>query len=433
MFRRVENTMKADPSYPADLKQLGFFINDTGHIRMIDAPNRPHTYCVTNNERVNEVRCEAMHACQRREVEARLSRLGINRIYLPQYTTEKPNEPSIPILAPEPETLKTRKQITVLINDSQQDPGILSYSQLSRDLGINGGSVVNFAKKMIKHSSTHNTDDEATIIFKDNYELEDKSNAPSLLILNTSQLLYSHKHKQAMTLRSWSAMPRKSIAHDMIRIHSSNSLPGHCTPKEHIKTFFDEILYNTTRIAADAEISIIAIENSTEALVSVLAEDFEKYTSRITAIALLHCTIDASQITHPGLRNFLHQLARQWRFNDATSDPLHCTDMPTSQDEHAFDDDDDDGKTDVKWCSGTQVPCPTFAGGNGALGEDVFVDAGVQDAVLAFFEEARNEGALLGEKTSKGHGWKPQVEGPQVAFAGTMVDSELLKAAGLME
>ncbi|XP_014552667.1 hypothetical protein COCVIDRAFT_109654 [Bipolaris victoriae FI3] len=430
MFRRVENTMKADPSFPADLKQLGFFINDTGHIRMIDAPDKAHTYNATNNERVNELRCEAMHACQRREVEARLSRLGINRIYLPQYTLEKPNGPSIPILAPDPETLKTRKQIIVLINDTQQDLGILSYSQLSRDLGINGGSVINFAKQMIKRSCANNTDEQTATIFKDNYELEDKSTAPSLLILNTSQLLYSHKHKQAMTLRSWSAMPRKSIAHDMIRIHSSNSLAGHLTPKDHIKTIFDELLYNPSRIAADAELCIIGIENSTEALLSILAEDFEKYSPRITAIALLHCTLDASQITHAGLRTFLHQRARQWRFNDATTNPLHCTDMPKLHHGHAVGENDE---IEVGRASGTQVPCPTFAGGDGALGEDVFIDAAVQDAVLAFFEEARNRGAVLGEKMSEGRGWKPQVEGPQVAFAGTMVDSELLKAAGLME
>ena len=33
----------------------------------------------------------------------------------------------------------------------------------------------------------------------------------------------------------------------------------------------------------------------------------------------------------------------------------------------------------------------------------------------------------------KGGNWKMQVEGPKVPFAGTMVDSELLKAAGLVE
>lgn len=60
MFRRIEDTMEPDASFPADLKKLGFFVNTTGHIRMINAPEKPFLYHATNNERVNEVRREAM-------------------------------------------------------------------------------------------------------------------------------------------------------------------------------------------------------------------------------------------------------------------------------------------------------------------------------------------------------------------------------------
>jgi hypothetical protein len=42
-------------------------------------------------------------------------------------------------------------------------------------------------------------------------------------------------------------------------------------------------------------------------------------------------------------------------------------------------------------------------------------------------------GLVAGKVAEKRENWKPQVEGPKVPFAGTMVDSELLKAAGLME
>jgi hypothetical protein len=62
MFRRIEDTMMPDPSFPADLKQLGFFVNETGHIRMIDHPDKPYVYQATNNDRFNEVRCEAMRS-----------------------------------------------------------------------------------------------------------------------------------------------------------------------------------------------------------------------------------------------------------------------------------------------------------------------------------------------------------------------------------
>ena len=49
-------------------------------------------------------------------------------------------------------------------------------------------------------------------------------------------------------------------------------------------------------------------------------------------------------------------------------------------------------------------------------------------------EKALASGGLkAGEAMEKRENWKPQKEGPKVAFAGTMVDSELLKAAGLFD
>lgn len=68
MFRRVENSLEPDPSFPADLKTLGFYINKTGGIRMIEAPEKQYVYHSTNNERVNEVRREAMQSESRRHI-----------------------------------------------------------------------------------------------------------------------------------------------------------------------------------------------------------------------------------------------------------------------------------------------------------------------------------------------------------------------------
>jgi hypothetical protein len=186
----------------------------------------------------------------------------------------KPNGPHVPILAPPPEILKTRKRVVVLINDTMQDLGILAYRQLQRELGINGGSVVNFVKEMIKYSATDNTAEKDATIFKDGYVLQDKTTVPALVVLNTSQLLYSHKYDQAMTLRSWSAMPRMSVAHDMVRIHDKeNRVPGHENAKKHIKTVFDQFVYNPDCVAADAEVYVIAIEDGTENILSLLNDN----------------------------------------------------------------------------------------------------------------------------------------------------------------
>jgi hypothetical protein len=180
----------------------------------------------------------------------------------------------VPILAPSPEILKTRKRIIVIVNDAMQDLGILAYWHIQRDLGLNGGSVVNFVKEIIKRSATGDVAKKFDNIFEDCFELEDDNDTPALVVLNTGQLLYSHKYKKAMTMRSWSAMPRKSVAHDMIRIHEvENRVEGHRDAKEHVKSVLDNIVCNPDRVAPDAEVYVIAIEGGTEYILDVLAQD----------------------------------------------------------------------------------------------------------------------------------------------------------------
>jgi hypothetical protein len=180
----------------------------------------------------------------------------------------------VPILAPAPEILKTRKRIIVLINDAIQDLGILAYRQMQRELGLNGASMVNFVKELVRRSATGDAAEKYQNIFDDDFRLEGHNDTPALVVLNTAQLLYSHKHNKALTMRSWSAMPRKSIAHDMIRIHEEeNRVPGHRSPQEHIKSVFDDVLCNPDRIAPDADMYLIAIEGGTENILKVLEGD----------------------------------------------------------------------------------------------------------------------------------------------------------------
>lgn len=180
----------------------------------------------------------------------------------------------MPILAPSPEILKTRKRIVVLVNDSTQDLGILAYRQLQRDLGVNGATTVNFVKELVKRSATGDSAKEYETILNDGCSLKSPDDTPALVVLNTGQLLYSHKHNKAMTMRSWASMPRKSVSHDMIRIHEEeNRVQGHRNPKEHVRSVFDSVLCNSERVAPDAEIYVIAIEGGTEYILQLLGED----------------------------------------------------------------------------------------------------------------------------------------------------------------
>lgn len=62
MFRRLPNKLPPDPSFPADLAKLGYFINDKDQIRQIANPDQKYQYKINRNDRVNDVYREAMNS-----------------------------------------------------------------------------------------------------------------------------------------------------------------------------------------------------------------------------------------------------------------------------------------------------------------------------------------------------------------------------------
>ncbi|KAF2679454.1 hypothetical protein K458DRAFT_346779 [Lentithecium fluviatile CBS 122367] len=438
MFRRQEDTLDPDATYPADLKVLGYFIDNTNHgcIRNSKAPDQFFDFYYTNNERHNEVRGEAMRICQREEVLKRVSALGIKQLYLPTLTNTKPNGPHIPILAPSAEVLKTRKRVIVLINDdTHQDLGILAYRELQRNGGVNGGSIVNFLKDLI----TRNGDvDVIEKLAKDGAAVEAVSQVPGLIVVNTAQLLYSHKFNKAMNTRSWIALPRKSISHDAIQVHPvENYVEGHRTPQEHIKSVFNTVIKNPKFVAPDAEVYVIAIESGVEKLVEVLNQDFWKYGGRITAMAAIQSHMRNAQVTDPALRAFLHMRTRQWEVVESnTTDCTRCTSLPTDYKVQRAPT-KQDAPRPIEWLKpsepreqdgakpeedarqlyanstyyvdpstpqpetrklsvdsfilDTDPICPTFAGGDASIGECIFTQRMVQQTIMNFFEEAAQD------------------------------------------
>jgi hypothetical protein len=160
-------------------------------------------------------------------------------------------------------------------------------------------------------------------------------------------------------------------------------------------------------------------------------------------MALIHSLIDDSQIKDPHIRAFLHQRTRQWRFSDLTSNPQHCTNLPTFYNQQT-----DQSPTSIdtssvmqstkhiswhesipagpastltkalhrlvlsitpsasgttpspastteeetaEWSSGQAAICPTFAGGENPVGECIFTYPPVQHAILSFFQDVAQD------------------------------------------
>jgi hypothetical protein len=156
----------------------------------------------------------------------------------------------------------------------------------------------------------------------------------------------------------------------------------------------------------------------------------DKYGTRIAAMAVIQATIDSSQVKLPSLRALLYQRTRQWKYTDATSNPMHCIELPEDYRSGALSPDDKkrpenrslktsakknrwnerrssigalsdvtnvvrrlalrlipsrkDSVTPTTWGGPTAI-YPTFAGGSNTGYEYVFTDPAVQCAVLKFF------------------------------------------------
>ncbi len=62
MFRRLSHTLPEDPVFPANLQELGYFINAEDRIRQIKKPEQKYQFVVNRNERVNDVYKKAMNS-----------------------------------------------------------------------------------------------------------------------------------------------------------------------------------------------------------------------------------------------------------------------------------------------------------------------------------------------------------------------------------
>lgn len=130
---------------------------------------------------------------------------------------------------------------------------------------------------MVKRSALSG-DNASQDIFEDGTGIKSDKEVPGIVVMNTGQLLYSHKYNRSMTTRSWYALPRKSIAHDHIRIHEEeNYVEGHRNPAQHVKSVFDQLLCNPDHVSPDAEIYVIAIEGGASHVLDVFKADCKRY------------------------------------------------------------------------------------------------------------------------------------------------------------
>lgn len=255
MFRLKPKGLPADPWFPPNLNELGYFINKDDQIRNKQFPSDTYPYHINKNMRYNDVFREAFNQSVRTEVLQRLSGLNIKPLYLPQLETEKPaNAASLPILTTPPARLRKCTQIIVINNACSEDLGIWSYRTACTTGTVNSGCIVDLMKEIISRCPS-------------------RDDIPGFIILNPGQLLYSYQANRAMSIKSWDAQPRTSAQHGSAIVHPANAIPENKHPADHLEFVFDKIVDNEDFVSKAAQIYCIARDDGVELLTNFLEEN----------------------------------------------------------------------------------------------------------------------------------------------------------------
>jgi hypothetical protein len=152
--------------------------------------------------------------------------------------------------------LRQAKRIVVVFGGSTQDLGIWAYRSIGK-LSINGGSMVDFAKTVLKI---------------DGSELSENDEDTALVIANTGQLSYHWGSGIAVSHRTWFALPQQSAVHPPLKWSLRNRIPQNANCQEHVKCVFEGILAARGQLVhEEAKIDVIAVSDGAQHATRYLA------------------------------------------------------------------------------------------------------------------------------------------------------------------
>ncbi|KAI9812692.1 MAG: hypothetical protein M1832_000349 [Thelocarpon impressellum] len=291
MFRRAQPDFPEDPEYPADLKELGYFITENDEIKSIADPTKDFKFAINKNERYNEKHREALNTCIRKIVLERLVDLGLKVLRLPLSAAE--TDPHVPVVVSA--NIKACKRVVVVFNEAIQDLGIWAYRSVGNGGrgGIGGGSAVDFVRDLLAKPYPGD------------------SGPPGVIIANLGQLLWWRRGKQAVSFTTWFALPRKSAVHSAMRIdEEKNRVPFNESIAKHVQYMFEKVL--ATEVADDAKIDIVGLSDGALEAVKFLNANWSAWSSRVSAMALGNPLHDSDDVTDSGFAAFLQKRTRAY-------------------------------------------------------------------------------------------------------------------------
>ncbi|KEF58710.1 uncharacterized protein A1O9_06636 [Exophiala aquamarina CBS 119918] len=302
MFRRLPQTLPADPSFPADLAQLGFFVNDNDQIRQIKNPAQKFQYKMNANERVNQAYKFASNLATRKIILDRLHALGLETVRLP--LGAGPTDKHVPILVSK--DIGSKDRVVVFLGERQMEPGVLSWRVIG-DTGIRHGSMVDFVDAALNGPTA---------------TAEQKS--PGIVIANPCQLLWFRGGARAVSDGEWMDMPRPNGVSEALRQDKEvNRVEHNRDYSQHVQYIFSHVLREL--VSKDAKIDVIGLEYAAGAALEYLAGHWSDWAGRITGICLANAQYKMEDLVQGGAPpEFVAFVSKRCRAYSVSPSPLEA-------------------------------------------------------------------------------------------------------------
>ena len=317
-----------------------------------------------------------------------MSMLNVPPLYLPNFQRKPPPSPMpfLPIFCTPQKKLRQKRNVVVIVGDSREDIGILSYRLLSKEAGIQAASVVSLVKKIQLQAF------ERVVENKTDFEEE----MPGIVVLNPGQLLFSHTKGRAMSQQSWDALPRQSAVHPAHRIHEEyNRIEGNKTPEEHVAFVFNELLASPDWVNVEAELYILGIGDGGDQVIEYLNRMENEYVKTalhsVAALALtgtLPIYRSTSRIPLAENDNFLTFMALRacsWCLSSRPVDTPLANPTPIPELTRPVKEDEEEEEVYL---------CPRFSGGESINDEAIVPFASW--SILGWFDDIRAGGGASG-------------------------------------